>query len=127
MFYTVCTKYIHVALAASVLILWKTFMFGHSCNYTVVLSKNVPTWNKTIWLFFITFIIIIIFSLEFIINWICLLNVRQSIFRLISYKILIISLEPRVPYKEMYNKMHLFFIYIILYYIMLYYIVLQCL
>ncbi len=65
MFYTVCTKYIHVALAASVLILWKTFMFGHSCNYTVVLSKNVPTWNKTIWLFFITFIIIVIFSLAF--------------------------------------------------------------
>lgn len=43
MFSTVCTKYIHVALAAYVLILWKNFMFGHSCNYTVVLSKNVPT------------------------------------------------------------------------------------
>lgn len=43
MFYTVCTKYIHVALAAYVLILWETFQFGHSCNFTVVLSKNVLT------------------------------------------------------------------------------------
>lgn len=51
MFYTVCTKYIHVALAAYVLILWETFLFGHSCNFTVVLSKNVSTWNKTVGLF----------------------------------------------------------------------------
>lgn len=51
---------IHVALAAYVLILWKTFMFGHSCNYTVVLSKNVPTWNKTIWLFFITLLLFLV-------------------------------------------------------------------
>lgn len=51
MFYTVCTKYIHVALAAYVLILWETFPFGHSCNFTVVLSKNVSTWNKTVGLF----------------------------------------------------------------------------
>lgn len=42
-FYTVCTKYIYVALAAYVPILWETFKFCHSCKYTVILSKNVST------------------------------------------------------------------------------------
>lgn len=46
MFSTVCTRYIHVALAAYVPMLWERFTFGHSCNYSVVLSKNVSTWNK---------------------------------------------------------------------------------
>ena len=55
MFSTVCTRYIHVALAAYVPMLWERFMFGHSCNSSVVLSKNVSTWNKikSIWLFYI--------------------------------------------------------------------------
>lgn len=43
MFSTVCTRYIHVALAAYVPMLWERFTFGHSCNYSVVLSKNVST------------------------------------------------------------------------------------
>lgn len=43
MFSTVCTRYIHVALAAYVPILLEKFTFGHSCNYSVVLSKNVST------------------------------------------------------------------------------------
>lgn len=54
MFSTVCTRYLHVALAAYVPMLWERFTFGHSCNYSVVLSKNVSTWNKkSIWLFFL--------------------------------------------------------------------------
>lgn len=43
MFSTVCTWYFPVALAASVPMLWERFTFGHSCNYSVVLSKNVLT------------------------------------------------------------------------------------
>lgn len=43
MFSTVCTWYFPVALAASVPTLWEGFTFGHSCNYSVVLSKNVLT------------------------------------------------------------------------------------
>lgn len=43
MFSTVCTWYIHVALAAYVPMLWERFTFGHSCNYSVVSSKNVST------------------------------------------------------------------------------------
>lgn len=46
MFSTVCTRYLHVALAAYVPMLWERFTFGHSCNYSVVLSKNVSTRNK---------------------------------------------------------------------------------
>lgn len=57
MFSTVCTRYIHVALAAYVPMLWERFTFGHSCNYSVVLSKNVSTWNKKKYLvIFIIFI-----------------------------------------------------------------------
>lgn len=56
MFSTVCTWYFPVALAASVPMLWERFTFGHSCNYSVVLSENVSTWNKkNICYFFHTF------------------------------------------------------------------------
>lgn len=71
MFFTVCTRYIHVALAAYVPMLWERFTFGHSCNYSVVLSKNVSTWNKkNIWLFFYIYslrkrsLVLVSYSLE---------------------------------------------------------------
>lgn len=35
MFSTVCTWYLHVALAAFVPMSWERFPFGHSCNYSV--------------------------------------------------------------------------------------------
>lgn len=56
MFSTVCTRYIHVALAAYVPMLWERFTFGHSCNYSVVLSKNVSTWNKKTFGYFFIYI-----------------------------------------------------------------------
>lgn len=31
------------------------YMFDHSCNFYVVLSENVSTWNKTIWYYFSLF------------------------------------------------------------------------
>ena len=39
-------EYLHVALAAYVPCCGRDLRYGHSCNDSVVLSKNVSTWNK---------------------------------------------------------------------------------